>query len=321
MPTTMQTEVIKVIPTDNDGLAAYRRAGSRDKHVRTLDACNEKDGVADFARRLLQDSNCLRIVGADPAARLITQAFELRQSAEIDCRIQIGSPAPAKNSRGQQQATRERTLLRESRIFDSVNPSCGGWHDATEADYWCYRMVQTLYDTAPGDDASVTLAAQLQHHPSWRLFSFMPGGNRVSAALIVCELKDPRWFRNPENPDSFARLYSFLGLSRQNMHDLADGVRATGRHQCRAADLVNSFGGLQYLGGEHYSADLRQFLLQYADLPNGTALRKMSQTFVEALCGVWLDSAYPYDELFVPEYLFDDYECLEFRKHVATLGG
>jgi hypothetical protein len=255
----------------------------------------------------------IRVIACRENADLIAQLYR-RQRVDGTVSVQVGRPPSVQWADIRRDGPGH--VLLNMRQFEAGAPSMGGWHDMTDRDYPSYAMA-SLLGHGPVDTRH--LMDLLDTHPAWDALSFIPHLDRRKVATLLARILDPRWFVDPEEPDSSGRLNNFLGL--------IPSQPATKRKLAMSAWIP------QDLDPDRVSPGA--FLLRYCDsLGNAKdPLVRTTRRFVAFLRYTWTDAmaarprlkpgTYRHDQgLFIPEYFFRDaIEAGAFRDHMAARAG
>lgn len=80
----------------------------------------------------------------------------------------------------------------------------------------------------------------LEAHPAYPAASFGVRMHLPAIATVFSTLLDPRWFVHPRRPGRLSRLYSFVGLTLENVQAML-GLGDPGRHYERACAVVRAW--------------------------------------------------------------------------------
>ncbi len=192
------------------------------------------------------------------------------------------------------------TTIHEMRQAVATAPCRGGWHVMTALDYPTYAMADVFARSGPEVDREL-LEDLFAAHPAGHALTFIPHLDRMKVCRLLATVLDPRWYIDPDRPNSVARLKIYLGL--------VPGRR--GRSVMRSARRSLVSGSWRTTPGVPRKAgDPGYFLWRHFATCDGTpeqAYLKTDFRFLAYLRSVWLDSLYPTaSRLFVPEYFFRD---------------
>lgn len=143
----------------------------------------------------------------------------------------------------------------------------GEWHPATDAVLATHRVCQALVQQS-------LAAAQeaVRAHPLYPSLAFL-GVSPASAALLLATIRDPRWHRDPDNPDRINRLQSYLQVSPKHVQvAVADGDDVPLGKGCTATHLLVHVtthelnGHFPRATGTHAVVRDLQHLLKYVQL-------------------------------------------------------
>jgi hypothetical protein len=164
--------------------------------------------------------------------------------------------------------------------YVQLAPSVGGWHELGESDY-----VGCLWATRGA------AAAPVEAHPAWRAVSFVSGCNAGAFKALVSELRDPRWYIDPADPDSLDKYFAYLGLNPRVMDRLCRGI-LSGACALRCWLTLNCWGREFAQAQRLLPDDARGFLYRIYVHHGETskAVLRASQKFAVFLRAVWLTS-------------------------------
>lgn len=254
------------------------------------------------------------IMGTPANASLVVAAYEAKQRGDI-AGVKVCSPAIS---------SRVRRQIPEAALFDSLSlgykqPSTGGWHDLEPSEYPSYVLATASFSKVPVG----ILTELVEQHPIWPHLSFVRGVSPSDVASLIGTIIDPRWFVNPQHPDSVACLQSYLGLLRGTQYRVIDGCRGIKEDRFRL--IRDAWKGSNKFSEDELLCDPRLFLWRTAGgyKHDGSADNKIDlvagQRFIKFMRAVWLQVLYPTQELFVPEYFFHRLdEATAYREHVST---
>lgn len=160
----------------------------------------------------------------------------------------------------------------------------------------------------------------LRRHPVWPALSFIPWSDKDSAAYLVAEILEPRWFRHPWRPNRLTRLFSFLGLTADNADAFLLGG-STGRHYERAAAVFRTWSVQMDEASKGLPGAFlwRVFEANGLDASAAQGLLRASRCFVRFLHAVWSQERSD-RHLFAPEMFFKyDWEADAYTKHRRRL--
>jgi hypothetical protein len=273
-----------------------------------------------FAAELPPGPLTVRVLGFRENARLISSLYR-RRPAHPGLSVEVGRPVvvPWEQLDGQGP---EHVLFEIRQLAVQCPSSMGGWHALTDREYAGYALT-ALLNSGPADAHHV--ADLLGRHAAWPALSFITHLDLQATAQVLAEIGDPRWFIDPERPDSMSRLRSYFGLPP------AEGARTSARRAHRR-DLLRRAWARPF-------ADIREpgaFLWRHAKCHHSAARAELatSQYFLAYLRHSWLDSlcgdavrkyvregaAVAHDQgLFIPEHFFKRPEdASSFRRHAAA---
>lgn len=260
-----------------------------------------------IASGLLRDARLIQVLGTPAHARLLCALFEAKPGGLI----QIGSPAicPTASIRANPAL-----VLQHMRMLN-LAPSVGGWHPMTLHDYVSYRLVS--HSQGCTDLPEVLL----KRHPAWSSLMFIPEMTEPTAMSLLATIIDPRWYVDPAHPDRRTRLFSYMGLTDQNMRAVRARTRSSGRYGERAQLVVDAWTGGRSV--DDIPADITnpgQFSWRAWSVGGGgpRGMLRVSQRCLEYIRLTWLDNmSFTGDRLFVPEYFFTPAEAAAYRERAV----
>lgn len=317
---------------------------SVDQHVwfgtDTHPAVNSKLDPCEFVEQdWVQSGQSIRVLGDWDNADLIMRLWNAKIAANLPLKIYLARP--------HRQTTHAGETVSWMRQLD-IPPSCGGWHEMTTADYPTYGLI-SLVQRMEEPRKSDLMIRLLQAHPTWPVFSFIQGGDPYWAAALISFIGDPRWHVDPVRPDRSAAYYWFLGLGRTESAHWA--WQAYLRHPVeplaeyrRVAAVVEAWlppGQLEWKDAGRPDGFLLRFANSREDPVRGVLAG--CRLFARFLRDVWLDRLTPgrkyvrskvggvvrrklraakkySPQLFVPEYFFEEDDCVRaWKKHISRL--
>lgn len=312
---TVRSDLMVRLHVDRSGSVWY--GDGVDEAVNTyLDPC---DFFADEARlEDLDSADTIRLLGTRDNAPLVVRLHDRRASFPDfrGKRVELGSPAcvPASWLRDDPIS-----VMHHIRQPPAVSSLSGAWHEMTSYDYPSYAMAAALADV-PGREVPEVAIRISQYHPAWPALSFISTLDTHAACRFMCDVIDPRWFRHPTRPGRLTRLFSYLGLTPENMTACV-GEGQSGLNFNRATTAVRSWYNLRAQKAGRESGD---FLLKSLDVYKGRqagGLLRGTQRFVSFVCAVWLDAVRPpHPEVgFTASRFFRDHATAKaFDRHVAA---
>jgi hypothetical protein len=125
------------------------------------------------------------------------------------------------------------------------------------------------------------------YHPAWPAFQFINSLDEDAACVLISEIVDPRWFRHPDHPSRFSRLFRYLGVTPDNMAVIAGDRGIEGRHFNRAVLAVRTWYNRDL---NRKSAAPKDFLASTVRKhPLAKALLLGTRRMLELVCHVWVD--------------------------------
>ena len=223
---------------------------------------------------------------------------------DSDCRSKLRIGTPQVINRHPPE-TVPRNLCELALLVDNLPRFAGGWHAASEVDYWTFRLIDALHNNQNAWSRCVEYA--FKRHPVWPAASFAAscGGDLLAASHVVKHIVDPRWFVDLKNPERDSRLRIYMGLTPRAMRAYLLGESVRCQNHGRAAEVV-----LASLGHDFPAVDTTAshvFHEVFAREPsNVKGLIKAGELFLSLVQQLWLNAAAPHgNELFVPAYFFE----------------
>lgn len=281
----------------------------------------------------LRQAGCVYVLGLASNAELITKLWlnKLHQSAPRE--LKIANPALC-IKHGDDQAT---VLFRMSDL--SYAPSVGGWHEANATDFQTFELI---YRRQQGKSLKQDSGLQLlQAHPAYPAFSFVRGCRDADAEALISKIIDPRYAKDPEDPEKTVTLRREFGLKDCNLLGALEEIlnKKDWKHDHPVMPVLRCLlpgwedGLMEGCNFFHRIACNFPFGLPsqsvFEDPDDGT-LKKVAvscSAFLRFVCEVWIARGYPRVpgpqaasgalSLFVPEYFFNDpIAADEWRAHL-----
>lgn len=260
---------------------------------------------------------CVRVLGTARNAELIASLYIRQHKSEIRS-IEVAGPNTLQNS---QDVDDPRSVLRQLRQI-ALSPAAGGWHQLTLADYPTYallaRMTRSnfLFDSAA--------ETYLRLHPVYRALTFIPTVSLPSAAKLLVDIVDPRWYVDSRMPDRAAKLELFLGLTPQIQTAVSNTDNIlTKRREFRCAGVLNTWKTLSADEVDMHAPEnfLYRVYAFHSGGPKGDL--RASQAFVRYLRYNWLAALEnrngARDGLFAPDLFFKmPGEIETYKKHMEA---
>jgi hypothetical protein len=143
------------------------------------------------------------MLGSRDNAKLLIHLYQSKLYSKLHS-LKVCSPVVCKGEKRRQDP---KIILMDMMQAKDLPGSLGGWHEFYETDYFAYTLAsQNFEDVEAIKDYSST-------HPAWPYLQFIPHLNPIKCAQLLGGLIDPRWYVDPENPDSHSRLEGYLGLN------------------------------------------------------------------------------------------------------------
>ena len=157
--------------------------------------------VEDFIR-FADLSGRVHVVGSRENSELLVRLWQERERLS-EMRLFVGTPQMVAHTVKPSEA------LQAIGTAPPLAPSLGGWHAFTEQDAISYQLAALSQRKQLTDDVSIELVKQ---HASWPLIGFIPSLNLSAFGAWLGEIRDPRWYVNPDDPNSTAPLERYMGL-------------------------------------------------------------------------------------------------------------
>lgn len=144
----------------------------------------------------------VHVVGSRDNSELLVQLWKHRERFP-DMQLFVATPRMVEHTNKTSEAL---TAIAHSQLG---SPSQGGWHLFTEQDAIAYELAYLAWRKQLTEARSAELVKQ---HAIWPLVNFIASLNPASLGFWLGEIRDPRWYVNPEDPNSTAPLERYLGL-------------------------------------------------------------------------------------------------------------
>ena len=167
-------------------------------------------------------------------------------------------------------------------------------------------------------------------HPAWRVAQFIPTLRPLLFARWVAEVRDPRWYIQPNDPDSTAPLERYLGLWPENQSRIIKSPQTVNTSQhgfrgwlTRACWMSRELDEVQQIDEQ----DPRNFLYRtfnsLARRDAAIGLTRASQLFTRFVRAAWLDglqkNTAQAGQLFDPtQFLKTAEELAAYAQHAAS---
>ena len=258
----------------------------------------------EFVSSELCDTESVRLLGLPTNASLIAFLYQSREQYGYPLRVQVGTPAVC----GRRYLRDPAQAMFQMQEVDGLTGSKGGWREITKHDF-ASALIQCSFQEGEFENIDEILT----DHPAWAAISFVPTVDTLEAARLLAEIGDPRWFVDPDKPERYARLRSYLGLTQRNLRYICgwdhngDGP---GFNHDRCQIVYNAWLGTE--NARHVTDDPRDFLrlkvrqyqVQEANDVTKGILKGMTK-FVNFIRLVWLETASPHGgEIFAPDHFF-----------------
>jgi hypothetical protein len=244
----------------------------------------------------------IRLLGVPQNAELFI-AFYLRRRQNEVASLEIAGPNVCENLA---ELADPETVVYRMRTTQ-LTSACGGWHTATDADYWTYALIGRLERSGGHLDQLST--AYLRTHPAYRALSLLPTLSPPHVAQVIKTIVDPRWYVDRRAPERQGKLELYLGLTPRIQRRVSDSSALLIKsRELRCATVLEAWK-TQHPGAVDLT-DPRNFLYRIYKA-SGAGVRgdlRGSQAFIRYLRYNWLDAADmrkgAKDGLFAPELFF-----------------
>lgn len=258
-----------------------------------------------------------RVIGAAQNAELISTLFLRYRQKEIHS-VEIGGPNIFDHNT---QLDAQQIVMRMSGA--RIPASCGGWHEATFADYNMYGLVARLNRNGFTPDAPANI--YFGSHPAAKILKFIPTLSDAAAAIFAATVIDPRWFVDRRTTDFAKNAFNFLGLTPATQRKVSDpNALLTKSREIRCARVLAAW---KSAGSNADKVDLQNpanFLYRIWRA-NGAGAKgdlRASQAFVQYAFANWLSAleqrAGARDGLFAPNHYFKTVAEQKAYKQYAT---
>ena len=257
----------------------------------------------------------VRLLGLPQNAALISQFSDI-VTQRGDGRVEVASPLLCDTHHERQNPEIAVGRMRQCRVAASL----GGWHEVTENDRLIYAMVVTSneQETTSGSDKLMGLFSK---HPLSRYLAFVDTLHEPSAARLLTEIIDPRWYVDRANPSRVSRLQSYLGLTPKNFEKLVvRKIKPNTPSLRRAALAYAAWSGTPQLNSPNTS----NFVTERSTFAGGGhigALRA-TQVFICYLARTWqhvIVNAGPVpQDMFLPAELLHGEHLKAYHAYEAT---
>lgn len=248
-------------------------------------------------------SAVFRIIGSPQNAELISTLFVRYRQKEINS-IEIGGPNIFDHNA---QLDPQQIVMRMSGV--RIPASCGGWHEATFADYNMYGLLARLNRNGftPDMPAKVYFAS----HPVAKILRFIPTLSEPAAALFAATVIDPRWFVDRRTTDFAKNAFNFLGLTPATQRRVSDpNALLTKAREIRCARVLAAWKSAETAPEQVDNQNPANFLYRIWRAAGGGPKGDLraSQAFVQYALANWLSAleqrAGVRDGLFAPNHYF-----------------
>jgi hypothetical protein len=277
--------------------------------------CSELPPTEFVRRQVFRTASAIRLLGVPENADLIVQTHEqlVRQSTNLlrqTVRLYGPGLCPDRDD--------PLTVLRQLWQAGPVDEARAGSRAMTTSDFNMFMLVRSLRERHGAvDDQARSL---FRYHPAWPVFTYLPELDTSAAIRLVCEIIDPRWFRDPARPHRLQMLYKHLGLDLETLERVLashQNSSLTDRER-RALQVLLVWNGLRQPNTVDLS-EPRNFLWRIRACAAGTAgLLKACRSFLRLLTLYWTQRLTACGrQIFRPAECFrSEQETRSFRAHV-----
>ena len=229
---------------------------------------------------------------------LLVELYKLRTQNKFKS-LKVCSPMACKGDKRRQDP---KIVLMDLMQLKGVAGSMGGWHEVHETDFYAHLLA------AQTDEEGALKVYKM--HPIRPYLSFIPHLNEVKCAQLIGGLIDPRWYVDPDEPESHARIQGYLGLNPRTQYaaSVDSQAKVFALERCK---LVQD----AWKGDVPTEAQMTQpgyFLWRIFDQEGKGYMADLraSQVFVSYVRETWLHAIYESrgggskDGIFAPDYFF-----------------
>jgi hypothetical protein len=307
-------ETVTKLHTDNTGVVWYARGieapKSSEKIVDTftlMPMCSGKSAV-------------FRVLGVPQNAELICTLFMRARQKEIRG-LEIAGPNAIFDDYA--LLNTQQVVMRMSGI--RVPVSCGGWHEATFADYNIYCLISRLARNGfvPDAPAQIYFGA----HPIAKIMGFIPTLAPEAAAILAATIVDPRWFADRRSTDVTKKAFCFLGLTPAIQKHVSDSTRILTRlRELRCARVLAAWKSNTVSPDKIDLQNPANFLYRIWHAAGGGAKGDLraSQAFVQYVLANWLTAVErrpgTREGMFAPDHYFKTpAESAAYQKYAEAI--
>lgn len=260
----------------------------------------------------------VKLVGAKQNVKLILRLYQMKMSGRLSS-VQVCTPRVC---RGSHRANKPEIVLMDADQWAGWPASLGGWHEFSEHDAPSYLIYEHLKQNRPIE----TVIELLRNHPAWPALSFISHLDEEYCAQLIATILDPRWYVNPEKPESSTKLEGFLGLNPKTQYHVSSSNGDSDTYRYEQCKLVLDSWKTTRLSKEQKQEPGAFLWRIYQSMGHGyMSDLRASQVLVSFLRNVWLNEIYRNrggqgcDGLFIPEYFFQrDFEVRAFKAHLRN---
>ena len=261
---------------------------------------------------LLQDRPAyhIRMVGLQQNVPLIVHLYETAKQLGKELCLELVTPRICRTEADNSEISIYR--MRQCHWPSSL----GGWHRVTDAEYVTYALADEFRKSRRVyTDRAEELFRQ---HPAYRALQFIPTLHESSAACLVADILDPRWFIDLRHPHRVSPLLAYLGI-HPKYAPLSAATTVKGK-RFRLVRRAWQSGDL-YKEAENRPGDFLWRRRNSAkSLMNGEL--RGAKDFVAYLSRNWhtalLKNNPQQVELFVPEQIFKPHELEAYTTHMKA---
>lgn len=294
--------------TDKDGCIWY----GDDDSLGTNSFLEVQDFFGSNSNEYNTDSiHHISLLGIKSNAKLIV-ALQRRRAAKPELnkqqQIQLFSPSIIATQAMRNNPEEVLQNLWQPNSFGALAGLC---HAMDNNDFCSYFMTSEIGELDIVPEIVTRIAP---YHPAWPAIAYLKYYDINSACKLLTEIMDPRWYRHPFRPNRCSRLFSYLGLTPQNIKAYLSYGKPD-RHYERAKLAISTWFNADKLD----NGFLWRYYIGHSDQIKG--LLRSTQRFISFLQTVWLSNiSYPHPEMSFSKAIFfkDTLEELAFEKFRTT---
>jgi hypothetical protein len=196
-------------PQDENTIKLHTDSGGHVWYSRGISAPKNSEQIVDsflLSAPVTGIGLVFRLLGVPQNAELICALYLRHYKGEVQS-IELAGPNIL--DRREEMADPAVTILRMRSAV--VAAACGGWHRLTLHDYPTYAMLARMLRTNfVYDDTTETY---FNLHPAHKALTFIPTLSAESAAKMLVNVIDPRWYIDRRKPERIKKLELFSGLT------------------------------------------------------------------------------------------------------------